>query len=70
MADQRVKNNVPKRQRKMPLDMPMATRSLENGRFMPRKGPAGPKPKSYAPKGVLPTIQPRRKPVLNGVYDE
>lgn len=39
------------------------------GRFVPRKSALGGKPESVTRKGSIPAVQPRRKPVLRGVFE-
>jgi hypothetical protein len=68
-GDAKVKRRVPKNQPKMPLDMPATMRDFK-GRFRPRTERGTPTSDRYTKSGVLPPVQPRRKPVLRGVYED
>ena len=69
-SDSKVVKRVPKSQPRAALDMPMSQRSAITGKFKPRTQTGTPVQKSQTKNGVLPAVQPRRKPVLGGVYED
>ena len=69
MADSKIKQRVPKRSPKQPLALPVKQRDFA-GRFKPRTSMGKPSAEHYTRSGVLPAVQPRKKPVLGGVYED
>lgn len=64
-----IKKRVPKNSPKQPLAVPATQRDFA-GRFRPRTSMGKPSAEHYTRSGVLPAVQPRKKPVLGGVYED